>query len=281
MSILSKVKDLNNFSDKKNFINLVCKGTKVGFVHNKIASIILSSKLSYLKKNNMLIFKDERKSKLNNTLKNTCNLLFEKKIINEPAGENFPCTTTLGKKEYFVLDRSLVEYLGIRGYGVHLIAYLIGKNKSIRVWVPKRSKKKKIDPNKLDNTVAGGVSAGETIFQALLREGYEEAALKKNVLINAKQFGTINYLWRNKKYTLRRDTLFVFDLKLKKNIIPKNKDGEVRNFKLYDCDQIRKKIVSTNEFKKNCALVLAKFLIYKGLINSKNEKNYEEICRNL
>ena len=75
--------------------------------------------------------------------------------------------------------------------------------------------------------------------------------------------------------------MFVFDLKLKKNIIPKNKDGEVRNFKLYDCDQIRKKIVSTNEFKKNCALVLAKFLIYKGLINSKNEKNYEEICRNL
>ena len=39
------------------------------------------------------------------------------------------------------------------------------------------------------------------------------------------------------------------------------------------------KIKNTNDFKKNCALVFASFFIRKGLINSKNEKNYEEICR--
>ena len=31
--------------------------------------------------------------------------------------------------------------------------------------------------------------------------------------------------------------------------------------------------------KKNCVLVFASFFIRKGLINFKNEKNYEEICR--
>ena len=29
---------------------------------------------------------------------------------------------------------------------------------------------------------------------------------------------------------------------------------------------------------KNCALVLISFFIRRGLINFKNEKNYEEIC---
>ena len=31
-------------------------------------------------------------------------------------------------REYFKLDRALVEFLGIRGYGVHLIAYLRSNN---------------------------------------------------------------------------------------------------------------------------------------------------------
>ena len=46
----------------------------------------------------------------------------------------------------------------------------------------KRAKNKRIEPNKLDNTVAGGISAGETIYEALIRESYEEAALEKRLL---------------------------------------------------------------------------------------------------
>ena len=91
---------------------------------------------------------------------------------------------SLGKKELFVLERSLVEYLGIRGYGVHLIAYVRTlKSKKVKVWIPLRSANKRIEPNKLDNTVAGGISAGETVYQALIREGFEEASFKKIYLI--------------------------------------------------------------------------------------------------
>ena len=116
----------------------------------------------------------------------------------------------------FVLERSLVEYLGIRGYGVHLVAYVRTGKKILKLWVPLRALNKRVEPNKLDNTVAGGISAGETIYEALLREGYEEASLKKNILNKAVQVGTINYIWRNKKFSLRRDTLFLFDLELSK-----------------------------------------------------------------
>ena len=131
----------------------------------------------------------------------------------------------------------------------------------------------------MDNTVAGGVSAGETIHQAIIREGFEEASLKKKYLNKALQVGTINYVWRNKKLSIRRDTLFLFDLELPTKIIPKNNDGEVSKFTLYSSDKVIDKITNTNEFKKNCALVFASFFVRKGLINSKNEKNYEKLCR--
>ena len=77
-------------------------------------------------------------------------------------------------KELFVLERSLVEYLGIRGYGVHLVGY-IKKKKQYKLWIPLRAPNKKVEPNKLDNTVAGGVSAGETIYDAL-----KEKVLKRH-----------------------------------------------------------------------------------------------------
>ncbi|MDC3024539.1 NUDIX domain-containing protein, partial [Alphaproteobacteria bacterium] len=225
-----------------------------------------------------LFFNETNKKKLNHTLKNTCELLLEKKVISSVTGENFSCVTSFGKKELFVLERSLVEYLGIRGYGVHLVGYVKTKRNNIKIWTPLRSPNKRVEPNKLDNTIAGGVSAGETIHEALKREGYEEASLKSNVLNNAFQAGTINYVWRNKEFSLRRDTLFLFDLELNSDIVPYNNDGELSSYSLLHSKKVIEKIKNTNEFKKNCALVLISFFIRRGLINSKNEKNYEEIC---
>ncbi len=279
MSILFKINELNNFTDRENFFNLFCNNYHIGLVHKKVASILLKKKLPFTLKNDNLSFKEKKKKQLDITLKNICELLVEKKIVSQVTGENFPCVTSFGKKELFILERSLVEYLGIRGYGVHLIAYVRTGKSKIKVWVPLRSSNKRVEPNKLDNTIAGGVSAGETVYQALIREGFEEASLKKNILNKALQVGTINYVWRNKKLSIRRDTLFLFDLELTKNIIPKNNDGEVSKFNLYSSKKIIDTIKNTYNFKKNCALVMASFFIRRGLINSENEKDYEEICR--
>ncbi len=278
MSLLTKVKNLNNFFDKNQFVNLICHDDKIGLVHKKIAKIILKSKLPFLSKSNNLIFKENKKKKLNLTLENICELLIKKKFIKRATGEKFPCVLSLGRREYFVLDRALVEYLGIRGYGVHMIAF-VKKKKKIKIWIPLRAKNKRVEPNKLDNTVAGGIAAGESVYEALKRESAEEASLDKNILKNAFQSGSINYSWRNKDFSIRRDTLFIYDLELSENIIPKNTDGELVNFKLYDAEKVISKIQNTNDFKKNCALVLASFFIRRGMINSKNEKNYEEVCR--
>ena len=141
-----------------------------------------------------------------------------------------------------------------------------------------RAANKKVEPNKLDNTIAGGISAGETVYQALIREGFEEASFKK-ILNRAVQVGTINYIWRNKKFSLRRDTLFLFDLEISKKILPKNNDGEVSKFNLYSSTKIIEKIKNTNDFKKKLCISFNSFFIRRGFNKLKNEKDYEEICR--
>ena len=72
--------------------------------------------------------------------------------------------------------------------------------------------------------------------------------------------------------------MFLFDLELNSDIVPYNNDGELSSYSLLHSKKVIEKIKNTNEFKKNCALVLISFFIRRGLINSKNEKNYEEIC---
>ena len=74
----------------------------------------------------------------------------------------------------------------------------------------------------------------EKIFLgALEREAYEEAGLKKQ-LNNVKLVGTLNYNWKNSPYTLRRDTLYLFDLEVDDKFKPQCLDGEVEKFELME-----------------------------------------------
>ena len=276
MSLLSKFQNINNFIYDKNYYELICEGYKIGYVHREIAKNILINIDGIFLIDQKIYFKYKDKIKLNRTVSNIAKVLIKKKTSFNPSGEYFSCRKTVDGKEFFKLDRKLLEFLGIRGYGVHLIAYL-KENNSYKLWVPKRNKKKLIEPSKLDNTVAGGVKEGEGIFSALEREAYEEAGLTKDDLKNVKLVGTINYNWKNTPYTLRRDTLYLFDLEVDKAFKPNCLDGEVEEFKLMDWKKVLRLLQRTNSVKNNCNLVFFNFMVRHGLISHKNEKNYEEI----
>ena len=278
MSLLRKFQDLNNFVYNDNYYKLIFGKTKIGYVHRKIAKyLILNVKGIFLSEQN-IYFESTSEIKLKKIILKITETLSEKKKFFIPADELFSCRNTIDGKELFKLDRKLVEYLGIRGYGVHLIAYIKQRN-SYKLWVPKRNKNKFVSPSKFDNSVAGGVRAGEDIFGALEREAYEEAGLKKKQLNNVKLVGTLNYNWKNSPYTLRRDTLYLFDLEVDDNFRPQCLDGEVEKFELMEWKKVLKLMQNTNSIKNNCNLVFFNFMVRHGLINKKLEKNYEEILR--
>ena len=278
MSLLRKFQNLNNFIYNENYYKLFFGKTKIGYIHRKIAKyLILNVKgINLLKQK--IYFEDTSKIKIKKTILNITETLSEKKKLFIPSGELFSCRTNIDDKELFKLDRKLVEFLGIRGYGVHLIAY-IKKKDSYKLWVPRRNKKKLVAPSKFDNSVAGGVRAGEDIFCALEREANEEASLKKEQLNNVKLVGTLNYNWKNSEYTLRRDTLYLFDLEVDEKFKPYCLDGEVEQFELMDWKKVLKLMQNTNSIKNNCNVVFFNFMVRHGLINNKLEKNYEKILR--
>ena len=278
MSILRKFQDLNNFIYNENYYKLIFGKNKIGYVHRKIAKyLILNVKGIYLLDHNIYL-ENTSEIKLKKIILKITETLSEKKKFFIPADELFSCRNTIDGKELFKLDRKLVEYLGIRGYGVHLIAYIKQRN-SYKLWVPKRNKNKFVSPSRFDNSVAGGIRAGEDVFGALEREAYEEAGLKKEQLNNVKLVGTLNYNWKNSPYTIRRDTLYLFDLEVDDKFKPQCLDGEVENFELMEWKKVLKLMQNTNSIKNNCNLVFFNFMVRHGLINKKLEKNYEEILR--
>jgi len=278
LPLIDKYRDLNNFSNHRDYYKLFCLNKKIGYVHKLVAKdIFLTIKKTSLI-NKKLYLENTNYDLLSKNSEEIAKILIEKKKLKRLSGEYFPCKENFNHKEIFKLDRSLVEFLGIRGYGVHLIAYT-KKNNIYKLWIPKRNKNKLIDPLKLDNTVAGGVQSGEDIYDALKREAKEEAGIPNDIIKKAKLVGTINYMWRNNKFSLRRDTLFVFDLEVDKSFTPSSKDGEVQDFKLIHWKKTLDIIQNTDNFKRNCALVIANFLIRHGLLNIQNDASYEEILR--
>jgi len=278
LSLLSKFRELNNFVKDDNHYELICCQHKIGYIHKDIAKSLMLNIDGINLINGAVYFKDRSQIKLNKKALEIAKILYQKGKLSALSKELFSCKKSIDSKELFRLDRGLVEILGIRGYGVHLIAYVKNKN-SYKLWVPKRSKSKLVEPSKLDNTVAGGIKAGEDIYSAIKREAYEEAGISAKDFKYTKLTGTINYNWKNKEYSIRRDTLYLFDMEVDESFKPTCSDGEVEDFKLMDWKEVLKLIQETDLVKSNCSLVFAHFLIRHGLMTNKNEKNYEEILR--
>ena len=63
-------------------------------------------------------------------------------------------------------ERGVFRTLGLQNRAVHINGYRADG----RLWIARRSAQKRADPGKLDNLAAGGVSAGESVRRAALRE---------------------------------------------------------------------------------------------------------------
>jgi len=191
--------------------------------------------------------------------------------------EFFAVTTRWGAPPLFKLDRGAVAFFGVRAYGVHLNGY-VRDGGPLRLWIGRRAPDKKVAPDKLDNLVAGGVGHGHGLFETLAKEAQEEADMPAGLIARALPVGAVSYRMETREGA-RDDVLFVYDLDVPGDFVPRNTDGEIAAFQLMAADDVLESVRASDDFKFNVNLVLIDFALRHGLVTPDDPEYLELITR--
>jgi 8-oxo-dGTP pyrophosphatase MutT (NUDIX family) len=125
------------------------------------------------------------------------------------------------------IERAASRFWGTLTLGAHCNGYVADEHgHPTHLWVAKRSLSKPTDPGRLDNLIGGGVPLGQSPWEALQREAFEEAGLAPEEIAQATP-GSVIELHCDIPEGLQREHLHVFDLCLAHGRTPVNQDGEV------------------------------------------------------
>jgi 8-oxo-dGTP pyrophosphatase MutT (NUDIX family) len=134
----------------------------------------------------------------------------------------------------FEIERAAARPFGLATHAVHVNGISGGK-----MWLARRAASKAIDPGLLDNLVGGGVTAGLSLEEVLVKEAWEEAGIPGELARTARRGGEVQVL-REVPEGVQSETVHVFDLALPEGFEPRNQDGEVSEYLLVDFQDVEK-----------------------------------------
>ncbi len=199
-------------------------------------------------------------------------------LIPARRGEDYAIKTAWSEPALLAIDRSAATSFGILAFGVHVNGY-VDRPDGLHMWIGKRSADRLIAPGKLDNIAAGGHPHGLTLQQNLIKECAEEAGIARDLALTARPVGALSYTLEIDR-GLKRDTHFVYDLRLPPDFTPRNADGEVESFHLWPIEEVAARVRDTEDFKFNVGPVIIDFLIRHGLLRPE-EPDYLALVRGL
>lgn len=170
------------------------------------------------------------------------------------------------------IDRGGLPLFGIEAVGVHVNG-LVELADGLHLWVGRRGPDRPLDPNKLDHLIAGGVPAGLTPEQTLVKEAAEEASVPEELARSARRVGVVRYAMEREE-GLRRDLLVCYDLLLPEDFRPRPGDDEVVGFELWPIRKVAETVRDSDEFKFNVNLVLIDLLMRRGIIAGEEAERF-------
>jgi 8-oxo-dGTP pyrophosphatase MutT (NUDIX family) len=185
-------------------------------------------------------------------------------LLDKWRHEDFAVASRWRAPPLFKIDRGAVPFFGVRSYGVHLNGWRRGVG-GLDLWIGKRALDKKVAPGKLDNMVAGGIGFGHGVFETLVKEAGEEAAIPPDLIQRAVSVGAVTYRTET-QHGLRDDVLFLYDLEVPADFTPRNTDGEIAEFRLMPAAEVVALVRDGEAFKFNVNLVIIDFALRRGLI---------------
>lgn len=193
--------------------------------------------------------------------------------------ERYPIYNSNGKS-FMTIERAAACFFGIRAFGTHLNGYTRDAQGRIeKMWIARRSSSKKTYPSMLDNTVGGGLPAGFTPRDNMIKEANEEASIGVDLMKHAQAAGYISFTRNAPERGITAETDYVFDLDMG-DFIPKPQDGEVEQFYLWTVDEVKQRLFC-NEFTPEAGLVIIDFFCRHDIINAENTPEYATIVKEL
>jgi 8-oxo-dGTP pyrophosphatase MutT (NUDIX family) len=169
-----------------------------------------------------------------------------------------------------VVERAAARFYGLLTWAAHANGYVAdAAGRPTHLWIAERSAAKATDPGKLDNLVGGGVPIGQTPRETLLREGQEEAGLRRALTANATCGATIE-LHRDVPEGVQHERVFVHDLALPIDFEPRNRDGEVAAFRGHPIDEALE-IAASGAMTVDAELVTLDFALRHRLLDARAE----------
>ncbi len=162
------------------------------------------------------------------------------------------------------IERAAARAFGITSCAVHVNGVVtMGAEPSM--WIARRSLSKPIDPGMLDNMIGGGLAAGLSVRETLVKEAWEEAGLTAEQVVVASA-GRHLRIRREVPEGLQSEVIFVHDLVLPPDVMPRNTDGEVSEFQRLPVSAVIELLREGGEITADASLVILDWLDRRGIL---------------
>jgi 8-oxo-dGTP pyrophosphatase MutT (NUDIX family) len=204
--------------------------------------------------------------------------LRERGLITGWRNERFDIAPPSGGPALAWIERAAARFWGTLTLGAHANGYLAdAAGRPTHLWIAVRSATKPTDPGRLDNLVGGGVPAGQTPFEALVREGWEEAGLDESAMRRSVQGRAGHTASPASVIEIQRplpdcaglgwqwERVHAWDLRLEAGVQPRNQDGEVAALHLLTVEDALARVEAA-EMTVDAALVTLDFALRHRLL---------------
>ena len=162
------------------------------------------------------------------------------------------------------IERAAARAFGITSYAVHVNG-IVTTGAEPALWIARRSLSKAIDPGLLDNMIGGGLAAGLSVRETLVKEAWEEAGLRAEQ-VAAAAAGRQVRIRREVPEGMQSEVIFVHDLELPSAVTPRNQDGEVSEFRRLPVSAVIELVRKGGQITLDASLVILDWLDRRGIL---------------
>jgi hypothetical protein len=279
MSFLNKVQRCNR-RDMRRFVPFSVAGVQYGWLTPERAAVLLSHTKVFQPAAGGVALNPELSSvrARSRAIAEIAPQLVATGLFKKPRGELYAVRNCWSDDPVFRIDRAFNPGFGLRAFGVHVNG-VVQRSFQPYLWIGKRAPDSVVEPDKLDNMVAGGQPADLGLMQNLIKECDEEAHIPRRLARTAQPTGVLSYSFECPE-GLRVDTLFCYDLAVPVRFRPQPSE-EIAQYDLMPLSKVLRLVKDTDSFKFNVNLVILDFAIRHGVITPENEPDFERIVSGL